>query len=83
MLTLNDAKVLPWGTYGISGKDPLKIVFLDECTTNHLENIYISLYERYVIDDDVVDKYMIAVRLIIESRKTCRLVLPENLFKME
>lgn len=30
---------LRWGTYGPTGKDPLKFVPLDECNTEHLEMI--------------------------------------------
>ncbi len=80
MITLNDAKCLMWGTYGKSGKDPLKVIKLDDCDIQHLKNICINLEERDD-DDKTVLKYIEAVKLIIKNR----LVFSgdENLFKME
>ena len=78
MISLEEAKDLTWGTYGKSGKDPLKFVRLDECTTNHLKNIYINLREKHR-NGDVTDKYMSGVQLILENRKV---KLPEELFQI-
>lgn len=35
----DDARKAVWGTYGIAGKDPLKWVYLTDCSTDHLNAI--------------------------------------------
>ena len=69
MLTIYDnepfessMKKLLWGTYGKSGKDPLKYVKLFECETDHLNNII-----KY--QTKISDYYKINILYILEYRR--------------
>ena len=79
MITLEEAKKLRWGTYGKSGKDPLRVVTLDECTTEHLANIRINIEIRHLIDESEKE-YIKAVDLILADRREH---FDSELFEME
>lgn len=55
-------KKLLWGTYGKSGKEPLKYVILFECETDHLNNIIKNMTK-------ISDYYKINILHILEYRK--------------
>jgi hypothetical protein len=76
-ITLEEAKVLQWGTYGKTGKEKLRMVDLDECSSNHLANIAINIKEsgRAL----TIPHYLEGIILILNSRK---FALPEELFEI-
>jgi len=63
-MTLDEAKQLTWGTYGKSGREPLKQVKLGGCSTAHLNAILKTqnLQRRN-------PPYVVAINMILESRK--------------
>ena len=57
-----------WGTYGKSGKDPIKYVKLCDCETDHLQNILKTQNHLYVNTPDA--NYILnAIREILKFRK--------------
>ena len=62
-MTLNEAKLLTWGTYGKSGKEPLKQVRLGGCSTAHLNAILRT--QRLQVRNP---EYAEAIKMILESR---------------
>lgn len=55
------AKTLNWGTFGPEGKNPLKIVRLIDCSTDHLQKILDT--------QPIQDYYRETIKYIIDSRK--------------
>jgi len=80
-LSLEEAKELMWGTYGIDGNDPLKFVTLNECETSHLHNIHKNILCRDTLTPQNM-KYINAVELIIDSRQP-KVLLDEDLFVVD
>lgn len=52
---------LPWGTYGKSGKEPLKWVRLDECSVEHLRAILRT-------QPQITQRYADAIKRVLRSR---------------
>lgn len=68
---------LMWGTRGKSGTEPLRMVRLGECTSDHLEKIALHLINDQHRSEQA--EYVRACRMILESRKY---ELPEELFEI-
>jgi len=77
-MTLEYANKLRWGTRGKSGREPMRMVELGDCDTNHLENIYQHLLEVHHKTPN--NEYCRAVKCILDSRKVQCPDLPEDLF---
>ena len=57
-----------WGTYGKSGRDPIKYVRLCDCETDHLQNILKT--EKHLYVDYPAQNYILnAIREILKFRK--------------
>jgi hypothetical protein len=64
---INDLKkVARWGTFGKSGKEPLKYVKLIDCSTEHLEAI---LQQPYIQDNSSMVGMIEIINAIIADRK--------------
>lgn len=59
----DEAKNAVWGTYGVSGKDPLKWVYLVDCSTEHLNGIMAQ------VTLDPNHPYIAIIMEILKSRK--------------
>lgn len=68
---------LYWGTRGKDGTEPLRMVRLGECTSDHLEKIALHLIKDQKRSEQ--SEYVRACRAILRSRK-CK--LPEELFEI-
>jgi len=77
MITLEEAKLLKWGTFGKSGKDPRRMVTLDECDSDHLANIAINIKDSGRAE--MIPEYLEGIKLILKSRKY---ELPNELFEI-
>ena len=77
MWSLEWCESLQWGTRGKSGNEPLRMVRLGECSSDHLEKIALHL----IIDQRRSEQsdYVRACRKILEHR---RYSLPEELFEL-
>jgi hypothetical protein len=57
------ASTLTWGTYGLPPKLPVKWIKLEDCTTDHLQNIFRTQYP--FIDNT----YRTAIVYLLKERK--------------
>lgn len=57
-----------WGTYGPTGKDPLKYVRLIDCSTDHLKKIKIQCDLNQVISG-IPHPYIKFINKIIKKRR--------------
>ena len=62
-MTLEEAKKLKWGTYGKSGKEPLRWTTLGRCTSEHLKAILETQFQ-------ITDQYRQAIKMILERRES-------------
>jgi len=74
-ITLEQAKKLEWGTYGKTGKELLRTVKLDECSSNHLTNIAINIKNSGRALS--IPHYLEGITLILNEREH---QLPDELF---
>ena len=63
-----------WGTFGKSGKEPLKWVFLKNCETEHLENILKMTHNSpnplgYELVEKIINSILYDREMIIRAKK--------------
>lgn len=58
---VNETEQLKWGTYGPEGRGPLRMVYLIDLDTDHLENILIT-------QPHISNRYAAAILQILKCR---------------